>query len=159
MKPTMAMIQCAKCKVLKLRVDFYRCRAKKGGLQSYCIECCGAYRVKPSRERYNTYKRTYRLRHRVKDLARAQVHNSIKRGVLVKLPCEVCGSSKVEAHHCDYLKPLDVMWLCNKHHSLWHRHLKAYDEDYRPEDDELVEVLMNLRNIKYKKKNTTPNPI
>ncbi len=33
-----------------------------------------------------------------------------------KKPCGVCGHEKVQAHHEDYSKPLDVNWLCKKHH-------------------------------------------
>ncbi len=32
--------------------------------------------------------------------------------------CSDCGETKVEAHHEDYSKPLDVEWLCKKHHKL-----------------------------------------
>jgi hypothetical protein len=38
------------------------------------------------------------------------------RGKLTKKPCEVCGSELVEMHHEDYSKPLEVRWLCRKHH-------------------------------------------
>ena len=38
------------------------------------------------------------------------------------LPCEVCGATKAQAHHCNYSKPLDVRWLCPKHHAEWHKH-------------------------------------
>jgi len=42
---------------------------------------------------------------------------AIKRGDISKEPCEVCGSTKnVQAHHDDYTCPLDVNWLCPKHH-------------------------------------------
>ena len=51
------------------------------------------------------------------------VNNAIRDGKLMKQPCEVCGSTaKVHGHHDDYSKPLDVRWLCPKHHAEWHKH-------------------------------------
>jgi len=39
----------------------------------------------------------------------------------IKRPnCELC-DEKAEAHHNDYDKPLDVKWLCFKHHRLYHK--------------------------------------
>jgi hypothetical protein len=32
----------------------------------------------------------------------------------------VCGEPEAQAHHDDYAKPLDVRWLCNKHHREHH---------------------------------------
>lgn len=51
------------------------------------------------------------------------VNNAVKNGLLIKQPCEVCGSTGlVHGHHDDYSKPLDVRWLCPKHHAEWHKH-------------------------------------
>jgi hypothetical protein len=58
-----------------------------------------------------------------KDAIRAQnkVAQAITAGKLEKQPCEECGNEKAVAHHDDYDKPLEVRWLCYRHHRLWHR--------------------------------------
>ena len=56
-----------------------------------------------------------------KKAVRDFTNKRIKAGVLVKFPCEVCAVTKVDAHHDDYAKPLDVRWLCRKHHNEHHR--------------------------------------
>ena len=55
-----------------------------------------------------------------KHKAHYTVANAIKSGKLVKQPCEICGNTKVQAHHDDYSKPLEIRWLCTKHHSKHH---------------------------------------
>lgn len=57
---------------------------------------------------------------RAKKMARIRVKTALERGNLVRLPCEVCGVEPAEAHHPDYNRPLDVMWLCERHHAEWH---------------------------------------
>lgn len=54
--------------------------------------------------------------------AHGKVAQAIKNGELTRLPCEVCGSDiRIQAHHDDYSKPLEVRWLCQTHHSREHK--------------------------------------
>ncbi len=57
--------------------------------------------------------------------ARALTNSYIKSGKLIKQHCEVCNEIKVEAHHDDYSKPLDIRWLCSKHHAEHHKNTKT----------------------------------
>ncbi len=63
-----------------------------------------------------TYLASGRRRNPEKSAARMAVNYALKTGNLVKTPCEVCGNPKSQAHHPDYSKPLDVRWLCFRHH-------------------------------------------
>jgi hypothetical protein len=47
--------------------------------------------------------------------------SALKRGIVEKQPCKVCGSEKVDAHHDDYSRPAEVTWLCRRHHVQLHR--------------------------------------
>lgn len=50
------------------------------------------------------------------------VEMAVQKGVLVPEPCEVCGTTEdVRGHHDDYNAPLDVRWLCGRHHYEWHQ--------------------------------------
>lgn len=66
----------------------------------------------------------WRERNPEKRAAHIFVGNAIRDGRLIKGVCEVCRSKKVEAHHEDYAKPLEVKWLCKKHHAEIHRKYK-----------------------------------
>lgn len=44
-----------------------------------------------------------------------KVFSALRAGRLQKGVCP-CGEIKVEAHHEDYRKPLQIIWLCKKHH-------------------------------------------
>lgn len=53
--------------------------------------------------------------------AHGQVGRAVKKGTLTKKPCEKCsGTLRVQAHHNDYSKPLDVVWLCKRCHERQH---------------------------------------
>jgi hypothetical protein len=67
------------------------------------------------------YHRESNAREPEKYRARTAVGNAVRDGRLFKLPCTTCGSTEdIEAHHADYSRPLDVEWLCHKHHREHH---------------------------------------
>jgi len=61
-----------------------------------------------------------------KAIAKNKVGNAIRDGKLLRKPCEVCGAHRAQAHHDDYSKPLDVVWLCSIHHA--ERHVWLNDQ-------------------------------
>lgn len=73
---------------------------------------------KKQRERYAKKKAQMLPKHNAHKL----VMFAIKLGVLKKpLACSRCNSSKkIEGHHEDYSKPLEVVWLCKSCHVLRH---------------------------------------
>jgi len=50
--------------------------------------------------------------------ARQAVFVALRAGRLTRQPCARCGDPKTQAHHHDYAKPLDVIWLCQRHHDI-----------------------------------------
>jgi hypothetical protein len=63
--------------------------------------------------------RKYLEAHPERNKARTAVGNAVRDGKLARLPCLICGSA-AEAHHPDYSRPLDVVWLCPRHHKQAH---------------------------------------
>lgn len=78
------------------------------------------YREK-NREIENTYSREryHKIKTSEKIIARRMVNNKFLRKGIKGL-CSVCGKSNAEAHHDDYSKPYEIVWLCVKHHSQLH---------------------------------------
>lgn len=74
-------------------------RFQKEERKQYCIE----------------QQRKRRSKNEAKYKANTAVSNAVRDGRIIKKPCEICGD-KAQAHHEDYTKPLDVKWLCRKHH-------------------------------------------
>lgn len=70
-------------------------------------------------------KKRYAERNPEKRRAQGLVAYHIRSGNITRQPCQVCGAAKSEAHHEDYSKPLDVIWLCDTHHKARHREIKA----------------------------------
>lgn len=130
--------QCFKCKVKKDIKQFYVHKQMGDGYLGKCKKCTkkdvnDRYNNPESRLKIKEYERLrfqnperkkkiylYALKrkknHRGKVRANRKVSNAIKNGRLIRKPCVKCGEIKSQAHHYDYRKPLDVIWLCFKHH-------------------------------------------
>lgn len=130
--------KCASCNQSKPLTEFHKNKGHKDGLNSYCNACSyekyTEWRLK-NKERYNKLISEYHKKKRAEipgiynkhrnnnrkkypEKAKAQgiITYELKRGRLTKKPCIICNEEKVEAHHPDYSKPLEVVWLCKKHH-------------------------------------------
>ena len=90
-------------------------RDVKSHNKTYCNIVWGDGKAGPAWEKRNPKKKR----------ASNMVSNAVRDGKLIKQPCEKCGHKKVEAHHDDYDKPLDVRWLCKKHHHEHHVNARA----------------------------------
>lgn len=128
--------KCFKCGEVKSLSDFYKHAQMKDGRVNKCKECNKKdvsknrslkidYYREYDRDRGNRqgkeYTPEYRDKYPNKYKAHTMVNNAVRRGVLFKEPCEVCGTEdRIHGHHDDYLKPLNVRWLCAAHHKQWH---------------------------------------
>lgn len=79
-------------------------------------------------EQHRRYMREWRKKNkhkltpdqRRKDICRSYAGVYKRRGLLEPEACKVCGSP-AQMHHPDYSKPLEVVWLCVKHHRELHQ--------------------------------------
>lgn len=90
--------------------------SRKG--QRYC-KSCHAANMRKNRPKHSELKPEARK----KANTRAYSKEYLKRGFIVKQPCVVCGDENSQMHHDDYDKPLDVIWVCRKHHLELHKNL------------------------------------
>ena len=72
------------------------------------------------REAAIEYQRNRRAKNPIKYKANNLLSSAIKCGRAEKNPCQKCGDTVAEAHHPDYTKPLDVVWLCRSCHLAEH---------------------------------------
>ena len=123
----MQLFTCSACKQSKEMECFSKDSGKTSGVRSRCKECINSSakggRKHSDRVMKNTAyassayasNRRWSADNREKYLAHKAVYRAISSGLIVKLPCFICGE-KAEAHHVDYKLPLEVIWLCRSHH-------------------------------------------
>lgn len=77
-----------------------------------------------SRKAMRLASRKHYYKYPIKSKARSMANS-----VLTEQPCEVCGSADdIEKHHFDYSKPLEVIFLCNPHHTEIHSWDSIYNK-------------------------------
>lgn len=95
--------ECGRCQTCKNREKMRRWRA-----------------ANPERARAGGMWERAQPDYRRKHAAHTYIHNRLKRGLMTRGACEVCGDPDTQAHHDDYDKPGEVRWLCRTHHVQHH---------------------------------------
>jgi hypothetical protein len=67
----------------------------------------------------------WREKNPLKRWAHVATASALRRGLIARKPCEVCGCEQTDAHHDNYLEPLRVRWLCRRHHKAAHVRAKS----------------------------------
>lgn len=120
------------CKLCGFAFDTEDMNSKDGKITYKCKDCAREENKLKMRKYYNSpsgklvIKRINReqyLRFPEKAQARQKLNMAVKHGLLKRLPCAYCNSTKgrIEAHHEDYTRPLDVIWFCSLHHRQYER--------------------------------------
>ncbi len=123
--------KCCHCKLYYKESDvtvIYKTKNKYDNLiKYYMCNVCNNKRIRAygkteiGRKKINEAVKKSTMKHWHKQYARLLVSSHIKSGKLIKSSkCENCGESpkKIEGHHTNYSKPLEVVWLCKKCHRL-----------------------------------------
>ncbi len=143
--PVAETAACTKCKAIKTAADFGIDRARKNGLSCWCKECmrtCARARYYRKRDvllahnkvrsqdpaykaMINAAVRRYAERNPQKRWAHTTLNNAVRRGKLKRGDCRDCGTPNAHAHHHDYSKPFDVVWMCPRCHKAEHARERA----------------------------------
>jgi len=62
----------------------------------------------------------YRLNKKVESKAHSLLNQKINAGLIKRGKCLLCERTDTHAHHFDYSKPYEVVWLCPSHHKRLH---------------------------------------
>lgn len=131
--------KCSGCGLELPLTEFNKKRNNKDGLQDKCRKCFSEYnkaRYASNKEKFKKDVREYRennlesvFKTRLKMCEKNPNHKNANEAVSLALQvgairnpgiCYGCGCDssehRIEAHHHDYSKPLDIIWLCTPCH-------------------------------------------
>jgi hypothetical protein len=134
---------CCGCKAELPLAAFWQRGDRPGTTYSNCRDCALASNARAYRadiDRSRAQRRAYLAkdpnasqramanaqRNPAKRAAQVAVYQAVRRGELVRPPvCSRCPEThRIEGHHDDYAKPLDVIWLCTACHRVRHKELR-----------------------------------
>jgi hypothetical protein len=127
----LGLLVCTECLVPLPTSSFYKAKKNSTGFFGKCKDCyCKqvADRIKNDPEakiKHDKSTAAYEKRNPNKRIARNAVKSAMRSGKIAQQPCEICGDPDGHAHHDDYGKPLEVRFLCRKHHCEWHTENEA----------------------------------
>ena len=118
---------CTRARVISNRnanLDYYKNYDKSRADLPHRIKARKEYaQTEQGKERKAAAIKSWTIRNPASYKAHNMVNNAVRDGRLFKpSQCEGCNDeTTLHGHHCDYNKPLDVMWLCDPCHKQWHR--------------------------------------
>jgi len=127
-------IQCVKARVGKHReanLEKIREYDRSRGNLPNRVEARKEYaKTEQGKAAFKRARDSYHKRYPMKYAAHVITGNAIRDGKLIRASqCSVCESTeRIEGHHDDYTKPLDVRWLCRSCHDKWHKKNKPIYE-------------------------------
>lgn len=164
---------CSKCKQDLPETSFNWADKKAGKRQTVCRECFSDYNRKRYQENKDSIRRkidAYRaenpmkvLASRIRTCAKNPTHynaykvveQAMATGTLEKPSrCSICGCSsdehRIEAHHENYSKPLDIIWCCTPCHRVLDMKQRK-ENDLKPSGAEVETIMMDLDGTELKR--------
>lgn len=68
----------------------------------------------------------YNLKNPESVIAKHKVFIEKRAGRIKNEPCIICGNGNTQAHHENYSKPLEIVWLCKRCHTQRHIEIGSY---------------------------------
>ncbi len=130
---------CSKCKETKEVSEFNNLVASKDGKDRICRKCTkekydknrathisatitwNRNNKKKCLNNLRNYRKNMSDEQRLRCSVRRKLRYAVEKGKIKRGNCCVCNEPNGIGHHEDYSKPLDVIWVCDKHHKRHHR--------------------------------------
>lgn len=121
--------ECARCRIRQNRIDkaeYYKEYDRKRYQDDPRVrERHRRYQAtEEGKKAMNASRKKWKEKNPLKRAAHNLVNNALRDGKITKPnTCQECGTKpkRIEGHHCDYSKPLNISWLCRQCHVNAHK--------------------------------------